>query len=322
MVKQNEAPSSGELVAGETKVGCDKPISKNQIKKLARRQKMLEGRKERRRIEKEKKKRKRMELRKMREENQGDQQVEPLVKRIHTMAESDNRFRIVIDMDFEEYMTDDEIGKSAKQVGRIYSLNRHSPRPCQLYLSSLKGRIKDRFSITNAGYQNWDVNISDEDYLEIFKNDKGSQAPDNIIYLTADTEDSLPSSEDLLSDDSKIFIIGGLVDHNRHKSLCFKRAQERQIRTAKLPIKDYVQLCQRHILSTVTVFEILLNVLALRMDWRGAFVASIPKRKLAPSESSAVNEGEKSIIETREVIETSDEQIDANQINEETSDSR
>lgn len=269
------------------------PMSKNQMKKIARLQRMLDSRKERRKIEKEKKKLKKKELAKLRQDSGDDPHVAINTKKTRLMSESGNKFRVVIDMDFEDYMTDAEIGKAAKQVGRIYSLNRHSERPCQLYITSLKGRIRDRFGVTNAGYLNWDVNISQDDYLTLFgSNDTQENSDrDNIIYLTADTDKTLPSAEDLLKDESKIFVIGGLVDHNRHKKLCFERAEERKITTAKLPIKDHVQLCQRHILSTVTVFEILLNVVASRMSWRDALIASIPKRKLALNVSEETHEG-------------------------------
>jgi len=291
---------------------ASQPMSKNQQKKAAKWQRILEGRKEKRRIEKEKRKLRRKQLAQQRQEN-GDQTAQVEVRRKKLMSESDNKFKVVIDMDFEDYMTDEEIRKASKQVGRIYSLNRHSDRPCQLYITSLRGKLRDRFSVTNTGYEKWDVNTTESDYLELFADSPEKNIKEDIIYLTADSAADLPSAEQVIKDDSKIYVIGGLVDHNRHKNLCYNRAQERQIKTAKLPLKENVQLCQRHILSTVTVFEILLKVLGSHMSWREAFLESIPKRKLLPtrelpSENKANdnprNEGEEQ--KNRETIESLD----------------
>ena len=292
---------------------ANKPMSKSQMKKLAKRQKFLEQRKDRRKLEKEKKKSKRRELVKQRLEDG----LSPTVPRklFTKMSQSNNKYRIVIDMDFGEQMTDNEIAKASKQVGRIYALNRHSDNPCQLYVTSLTGKIRDRFAVTNSGYKNWDVNKSEKDYLELFNCDntethedgshKSSQddVKKNIIYLTGDAEELLPNVDEILKDDSMIFIIGGLVDHNRHKNLCYQRATERQVRTAKLPIKEHVQLCQRHILSTVTVFEIMLNVLGSHKQWADALRSAIPKRKLVESDDEARKDENIQGLEVDKVVE-------------------
>ena len=57
------------------------------------------------------------------------------------------------------------------------------------------------------------------------------------MYLTADSPDEL---DDL--DTNKIYIIGGIVDRNRHKGICFERAQAAGIATARLPIQGHYKL--------------------------------------------------------------------------------
>lgn len=263
------------------------PISKNQLKRQKKHERWLEGRIERRTHEREKRKLKRKALAKEREEK-GEAFVNP--KRYNLMETSKNKFRIVIDLDFEDYMTQNEISKSVQQVARIYAANRHSDNPSQLYLTSLKGKILDRFAIMNKGYANWDINHSDKDYVELFNEPMLNEIEnkEQFIYLTADTDDTLPSVDEILDKyESKIFIIGGLVDHNRHKKLCFDRAQQHGIRTAKLPITDHVKLNQRQILSTVTVFEILLEAFSSHKPWSEILVSKIPKRKIAQPDNDA-----------------------------------
>lgn len=257
-------------------------LSKSQQKKQLRRQKYLEHRGERRKLEREKRKTKKVEQAKQRLEAAACGQMIPeiITKKTTLMKDSCNKFKVVIDMDFEEFMTDAEMSKATQQLGRIYSLNRHADNPCQLYVTSLKGKILDKFQYTNSGYKSWDINHTELDYQQLFTSSNTDQSEQNIVYLSGDAEDTLPDVEALLKDDSKIFVIGGLVDHNRHKNLCQTRAHSRNIPTAKLPLKENITLCQRHILSTVAVFEILLHVLSSHKSWREALIMSVPKRKI------------------------------------------
>lgn len=260
-------------------------ISKSQLKKQLKRQKWLEKRPEKRRLEREKKKEKRKSQRD--EKQAGCPANKPI--RTTLMSDSTNKFRVVIDLDFEEFMTDNELSKACQQVARIYSINRHSENPCQLYVTSLKGSVRDKFLKTNTGCDKWDIHRSEQSYQELFDKEIKSTCDDNkqtiskLIYLSGDSENTLEPVCELLKDKNRIFVIGGLVDHNRHKNLCQRRAEECGVYTARLPIKEHVKLSQRHILSTVTVFDILLKVLASQQDWPEALAGAIPKRKLAQS---------------------------------------
>lgn len=292
--------SSSSISVPEDNAPETNAISKSQLKKQLKRQKWIEFRGERRKLEREKKKMKRKLLAQERAADKKHPEASATPTKRHTlMKDSNNKFRIVIDMDFDEYMTDSEIKKAVQQVGRIYATNRHSQNPCQLYISSLKDRIRDSFALANTGYKNWDINCSDKDYLELFKTCDGSQPnTSNLVYLTGDSDHNLPDVELLVKDSSRIFVIGGLVDHNRHKNLCQERAVARGVPTAKLPIKEHVTLSQRHILSTFTVFEILLKVLGSHASWKESLLCNIPKRKIAQSslkEEDTLNEKKSSI---------------------------
>lgn len=262
-------------------------LSKSQLKRQRKKQKWLERRPEKRRLEREKKK----ERRRIQKELQKDGHAIAKPYKVKQMCESQNKFRIVIDMDFEDLMTDNELSKSCQQVARIYSANRHSENPCQLYVTSLKGKVRDKFLKTNTGCEKWDINRSELDYTELFSEElaKAKRPSDTrglprLVYLSGDSDETLGSVEELVDDEQRVFVIGGLVDHNRHKNLCQKRAQERGVYTAKLPIKEHVSMNQRHILSTVAVFEILLRVLGNKQGWPEALAEAIPKRKQVKAE--------------------------------------
>lgn len=68
--------------------------------------------------------------------------------------------------------------------------------------------------------------------------------PCKLVYLTADSENVV---EEL--DESRVYIVGGLVDRNRHKNICFKKATELGITNARLPIDRYIDMKTRSVLT-------------------------------------------------------------------------
>jgi tRNA (guanine9-N1)-methyltransferase len=110
----------------------------------------------------------------------------------------------------------------------------------------------------------------------------------SIVYLTSDS----PHTLECLSPNTS-YIIGGLVDKNRHKGICYKRACGRGIPTAKLPIGEYMTMQSRSVLAINHVVEIMLKWLVTG-DWGEAFLSVIPKRKepKLKAKKSEENEGE------------------------------
>ena len=72
--------------------------------------------------------------------------------------------------------------------------------------------------------------------LKLFKESKPVEELypiESLIYLTPDTEELLESV-----DESKVYVIGGIVDDNQLKGLSYQKATKLGIKTAKLSIKD------------------------------------------------------------------------------------
>lgn len=97
--------------------------------------------------------------------------------------------------------------------------------------------------------------------------------PGEIVYLSSESDEVLTELKPCST-----YIIGGLVDHNRYKGICYKRAREKGIRTARLPIGEHLKMASRQVLATNHVCEIMLNWLSCG-DWASSFTAVIPKRK-------------------------------------------
>ncbi|KAI1398400.1 tRNA-methyltransferase-domain-containing protein [Hypoxylon fuscum] len=128
-----------------------------------------------------------------------------------------------------------------------------------------------------------------------------------IVYLTADSPYVLNRLEP-----GCVYVVGGLIDRNREKGVCYKVAKDANVRTAKLPIDQYMAMQSRHVLATNHVVEILLAWLETG-DWGEAFMKVLPKRKggklkeLDEEEDSEVEEEDLEMI--REAMKSNDTAI-------------
>lgn len=153
-----------------------------------------------------------------------------------------------------------------------------------IYFTGVGPRLKDLINQQNS--QNWAVDIKyrespQEDVVNSQYLDLVEELPrDNLVYLTADSENVL---EEL--DPTQIYIIGGIVDHNRHKLLTFDKAFCQKIRHARLPIRESgVQLTTSCVLTVNHVMDIIARYLTKgggkNMEtWREALEEAIPERK-------------------------------------------
>jgi len=104
--------------------------------------------------------------------------------------------------------------------------------------------------------------------------------PDEVVYLTPDS----PNELDQLNKD-KVYVIGGLVDHQLRKGKTRSRAEAKQVTTARLPIDKYMERKKEpgyhsfsNVLSVNQVFDILLKFHETQ-DWRCTLETCVPPRK-------------------------------------------
>lgn len=185
--------------------------------------------------------------------------------------------RVAIDLSFDHLMNERDIAKLIKQVQRSYAINRRAFHPLQLYLTSFGGESEKCLAKSGTGYKNWDVHIKTQNLSDVFPNDE-------IVYLTSDSPNVLNTI-----DVSKVLVIGGLVDHNHHKGLCFELAVKQGFGHAQLPIAEYIKLSSRKVLTVNQVYEILVQYTETN-DWKTAFSNVIPSRKLGTAKTSKNDE--------------------------------
>eukprot|EP00834_Sanchytrium_tribonematis_P001566 NODE_39_length_35218_cov_0.479655.p29 type:complete len:189 gc:universal NODE_39_length_35218_cov_0.479655:2593-2027(-) len=176
------------------------------------------------------------------------------------------QLEICIDVDFERYMTHKELKSLVDQVRTCYSANRKSKSNSKLIVAGCSPKIWNLLKIRDAKL--WNI-----EYVELYKEPLNELILDaDAIYLTADSENILETV-----DATKTYIIGGIVDRNRHKNLCKEKADKLNIQTARLPLADHVNLTTSSVLTINQVYSILLNFY-LNGNW-DFIQETIPQRK-------------------------------------------
>ncbi|EPS37460.1 hypothetical protein H072_8840 [Dactylellina haptotyla CBS 200.50] len=258
------------------------PLSKNQQKKLLKKQRWEDSRESRRAIRREKLAAKRTRQRKEREEAKASPQNlgtetdlgGPKRRRNNRKLERQSKrinIKCIVDCSFDNYMIDKEVASLGAQVSRCYSDNRVAAFSMNLWITCVDKRLRSHLSLMHGDkWRAWrNIKITDTDY-ELAKEDVDSGS---VIYLSSDSENTLETL-----DEGKTYIVGGIVDKNRYKGLCFSKAVGQGLKTAKLPIGEYIKMTGRITLTTNQVVEIMLGWLEMK-DWKNAFERAIPMRK-------------------------------------------
>lgn len=277
-------------------------LSKNQQKKMRRLERIMQFKAEKRKKEREQRKLKGKNNLAVVENAQGERvQVTRKSLKKNLMQNSSNKLRIVIDCSFESLMNMSDISHLGKQLAYCYASNRRMSQPLQFYMTSCGGKTQEL--LEKSGLSNWDVHLHAKSYLELF-----SEMPtENICYLTSDSPNELANF-----DEDKVYIIGGLVDHNHHKSLCYDLAVKNNLSHAHLPINKYLVMKTRPVLTVNQVFQIICKYVECK-DWKAAFMSTLPKRKGAETlDDDDEPSSEKKLKPNNEHPTTSNDKSDSN----------
>lgn len=211
----------------------------------------------------------------------------------------------VFDCAFDDLMNQREIVSLSNQIARAYLARRFCQYQVPLTIAHFDQRLKTRFEndLTDSHY--WKgVEFSEKPIEELYDLAQ-------VTYLTADTDEVI---EELAPNHT--YVIGGIVDKNRHKSLCVDKAQKLGIKVGRLPLDKYITINGRSVLATLHVFEICCRWIECR-DWEKAFNEVLPPRRLHKGENGENGENGEETGET-ETGETETGEIGGDEDGEET----
>ena len=174
---------------------------------------------------------------------------------------------VLIDCEWSDKMTEKELLSLTQQIMYSYAANRKADRPVRICVYGAS--VEHAEMITKLpGFDQWHLTVSTVTLGEL---GLGSRP----IYLTADSEDLLDIETVTRGD---ILVIGGIVDRNRYKNATVNKACELGMRSAQLPIGEFMPLKSSKVLTVNHVVDILADVMGHK-DWKRALDKVIPDRK-------------------------------------------
>ncbi|KAI9595821.1 guanine-1-methyltransferase-domain-containing protein [Syncephalis fuscata] len=194
---------------------------------------------------------------------------------------------LVLDCAYDDLMTDKELHSLALQISRCYSAQKVAKCAAAggLVLTDYSERLAAQMNQVSPNAHRWQRYRQEAtSYTTLFP-------ADQLVYLSADADTVLKTLEP-----GTAYVIGGLVDRNHHKNLTHQRATGLGVRTARLPIGDYIATSHRRVLTVNHVVEILTEWCGCR-DWKQAFLKVIPQRKLTSPTTTTTTELSENVTE-------------------------
>jgi len=266
-------------------------LTKSAKKKLAKKAQAEVRKLQMKARDKERKKAKIAEHRKLVELGLADKSAAPNRRKSNKAMGKLYDARVVIDLDFNEKMTEKELVSMSSQLQHSYAANKRAARALPMLFTSVRDIMHERLE-SKTDYRKWNCcewwRTSYEDLWRegddprLFTPPRAKEtaswaraAKDDVIYLTGDSPNILSEIEE-----GKTYVIGGIVDRNRYKNLCLDKANEQGLKHAALPIGQYLpEIEGRKILTVNQVFHIM-AVWVEKRDWREALHTVMPQRKI------------------------------------------
>lgn len=246
-------------------------MSRKEWKRQQKKQRWIDTKSEHLEVQREKK---RLARQRKRERLNADEELREARRKPSKQIPTD--VSIIIDCDFDDLMLDGEIVSLSNQIKSCYAAMRRCRYELPITVTSFNKRLKERFETGLGEYTLWTGNLkfTDKSLTEVADKEQ-------LVYLTADTDEEITKLEP-----NHTYVIGGIVDKNRHKSLCYNKAKELGIKVARLPIGKYIEVNGRHVLVTSHVYELLCKWYESDGNWEDAFNKVLPPRKLKPKGES------------------------------------
>lgn len=104
----------------------------------------------------------------------------------------------------------------------------------------LQPRVRFTGATYEEAYRGWSAETEERQC-------SGHPRCSQLVYLTPDSPNTLEGLSK-----GHAYVIGGITDKNRYKRLCLEKAEHDNIKTARLPIEEYVTMSSRKVLPINT----------------------------------------------------------------------
>lgn len=286
-----EEISNFDFSSTEKISGVVQPLSKNQLKKLKKKEEWEKVKRDIRKLKKDQKKERKLKEKELNPATEEELNKPKIMVPSKKEREEENLEKIkkgiilIIDCGFDDLMNERDLISLTRQIAFAYSENRKAERPFDYILYDVDEKLWDKLKINSfekwkgvklvkkGEYKSIDEYLLDYSIKRDFKIENFKK--DDIIYLTADSENEINDLQE-----NKAYIIGGIVDRNRFKNITYNKSKQLGISHAKLPIGEYIHLSSSKVMTTNHVFSMLTHYNSTKRDWKDAFMSIIPKRKL------------------------------------------
>ncbi|KAL9642083.1 hypothetical protein ABK040_004132 [Willaertia magna] len=188
---------------------------------------------------------------------------EALIKKLTTTLQNGMNSSTIgccVDCSFNEYMNEREINSLAQQLSKCYAAYKRMKNPIFLQFTSLQGALYNDLKFFEGFPDRWLMKINSEHFIDIYRKEEEPQF--DLIYLSADSDNEIDEFKP-----GTIYIIGGIIDKNRHKNLCNQLAIDKyKLKTAKFPIDKHVQLKCSSVLTTNQCVEIISTFISIKEE--------------------------------------------------------
>ena len=174
--------------------------------------------------------------------------------------------RVAVDLSFSEKMNEEEERSLRVQVNAAYGECMRAGEPGRLVLTNLRDRMQLLLGRI-SGIETWAADRHEAHFSEVFSRE---MAEGRLVYLTPDSGEVLDEVRK-----SHVYVVGGFVDRVAQKGVTLERARQLGVRTARLPLKEFVKLKRSDRLPINQVVQLLL-LAAQKMDWAEAIKLAVP----------------------------------------------
>ena len=127
----------------------------------------------------------------------------------------------------------------------VCGINHRIMHPSNICVTGI--RTKLQLQLQTLHYTKWLNPFISEDYVKLYPKT-------DLVYLIANSKEMVTSIEE-----GKVYIIGGIVDRNRHKLIRYNKALSQGIATAGLPIAEYIDVKETKILTFNHTFACIMS---------------------------------------------------------------